>query len=139
MSILERKNYICFPSTDRLAELEGLISKYESADKSNKIAVGKEIVAEIYKLRKKYRKFKSHVEKPASIIGRMRGTEKTKAAGLNDIADYALEILQILFSLGPLQLNTSNKRKLRILFLLILASFLGAHLCFFCCLTYLRY
>ena len=28
-------------------------------------------------------------------------------------------------------MNTSNERKLRILFLLILASFLGAHLCFF--------
>ena len=28
-------------------------------------------------------------------------------------------------------MNTSNKKKLRILLLLILASFLGAHLCFF--------
>ena len=79
-------------TANRLAELEDLISKYESADKSNKIAIGKEIILEIRKLRKKYRKFKSHVEKPVTIIGKMRGTEKTKAAGLKDIADYALEI-----------------------------------------------
>ncbi len=79
-------------SADRLAEFEDLISEYESADKSNKIAIGKEIVVEIHKLRKKYRKFKSHVEKPVTIIGKIRGTVKTKAADLKDIADYAIEI-----------------------------------------------
>ena len=79
-------------SADRLAELEDHISEYESADKSDKIAIGKEIVLEINNLRKKYHKFKSHVEKPVTIIGKMRGTVKTKAAGLEDIADYAIEI-----------------------------------------------
>ena len=79
-------------SANRLAELEDLINEYESTDKSNKITVGEKIISEIRGLRKKHRRFKTHVERPVTIIGRMRGTEKTKAAGLEDIADYALEI-----------------------------------------------
>ena len=79
-------------SANRLAELEDLINVYESADKSNKITIGEKIISEIRGLRKKHRRFKTHVERPVRIIGKMRGTEKTKAAGLEDIADYALEI-----------------------------------------------
>jgi len=79
-------------TANRLVELEDLINEYESADKSNKVTIGKKIILETRRLRKKHRKFKSHVEKPVTIIGQMRGTEKTKAAGLEDIADYASEI-----------------------------------------------
>jgi hypothetical protein len=79
-------------SANRLTELEDLINEYESADKSNRITIGEKIISEIRGLRKKHHRFKTHVERPVTIIGRMRGTAKTKAAGLEDIADYALEI-----------------------------------------------
>ena len=86
------EKFYLLAASDRLVELEDLINEYESADKSNKITIGKKITLETRRLRKKHRKFKSQVEKPVTIIGQMRGTEKTKAAGLKDIADYALEI-----------------------------------------------
>ncbi len=86
------EKFYLLATANRLVELEDLINEYESADKSNKVAIGKKIILETRRLRKKHRKFKSHVEKPVTIIGKMRGTEKTKAAGLEDIADYASEI-----------------------------------------------
>ena len=86
------EKFYLLAAANRLVELEDLINEYESADKSNKITIGKKIILETRRLRKKHRKFKSQVEKPVTIIGQMRGTEKTKAAGLKDIADYALEI-----------------------------------------------
>ena len=86
------EKFYLLATANRLVELEDLINKYESADKSNKIKIGEKIILETRRLRKKHRKFKSHVERPVTIIGKMRGTEKTKAAGLEDIADYALEI-----------------------------------------------
>jgi len=86
------EKFYLFAAANRLVELEDLINEYESADKSNKITIGKKIILETRRLRKKHRKFKSQAEKPVTIIGQMRGTEKTKTAGLKDIADYALEI-----------------------------------------------
>jgi hypothetical protein len=86
------EKFYLLATANRLAELEDLINEYESADKSNKITIGEKIISETRRLRKKHHKFKSHVERPVTIIGKMRGTEKTKAAGLEDIADYALEI-----------------------------------------------
>ena len=86
------EKFYLLATANRLVELEDLINEYESADKSNKITIGEKIILETRRLRKKHRKFKSHVERPVTIIGKMRGTEKTKAAGLEDIADYALEI-----------------------------------------------
>ena len=86
------EKFYLLSSANRLADLEDLINEYESTDKSNKITVGEKIISEIRGLRKKHRSFKTHVERPVTIIGKMRGTDKTKAAGLEDIADYALEI-----------------------------------------------
>ena len=86
------EKFYLLATANRLFELEDLINEYESADKSHKMTIGNKIILETRRLRKKHRKFKSQVEKPVTIIGQMRGTEKTKAAGLNDIADYALEI-----------------------------------------------
>ena len=86
------EKFYLIANANRLAELENLLNEYESADKSHKITIGKKIVSEIRKLRKKHLKFKSPVEKPITIVGKMRGTEEAKAAGLNDIADHASEI-----------------------------------------------
>jgi hypothetical protein len=86
------EKFYLLATANRLVELEDLINKYESADRSNKMTIGKKIIFETRRLRKKHRKLKSYVEKPVTIIGKMRGTEKTKAAGLKDIADHASEI-----------------------------------------------
>ena len=86
------EKFYLLSSANRLVELEDLINEYESTDRSNKIAVGEKIISEIRGLRKKHRIFKTHVERPVTIIGKMRGTDKTKALGLEDIAAYALEI-----------------------------------------------
>ena len=86
------EKFYLLAAADRLAELEDLISEYNSADKSSKRTISKEIISKIRKLRKTNRNLKTHIEKPVTIIGKMRGTEKTKAAGIKDIADYAIEI-----------------------------------------------
>ena len=86
------EKFYLLAADDRLAELEDLITDYNSADKSTKRTISKEIISKIRKLRKTNRNLKTHVEKPVTIIGKMRGTEKTKAAGVEDIADYAIEI-----------------------------------------------
>ena len=79
-------------SVERLTELESMVNAYESADKANRSGHGKKVVAEIRRLRKKHRKFKTYAEKPVAVIGNMRGSAKTKAVGLRDLADHAVEI-----------------------------------------------
>lgn len=86
------EKFYLLASVERLSELENLINAYESADTSNRGALGKKVVAEIRRLRKKQRTFKTYTEKPVAVIGNMRGSAKTKAVGLNDLADHAVEI-----------------------------------------------
>ena len=86
------EKFFLLASTGRLNDLEALVNTYEGADTSKKNGLGGQILSEIRKLRKRHLKFKSYAEKPITIIGNMRGSEKTKAVGLNDLADYAVEI-----------------------------------------------
>ena len=86
------EKFFLLASVERLTELENLVNAYESADKANRSELGKEVVAEIRRLRKKHRKFKTYAEKPVTVIGNMRGSADTKAVGLNDLADHAVEI-----------------------------------------------
>ena len=86
------EKFYLLASAKRLSELEALINEYESADKTKKHTLSQKIIAEIRSLRKKHLKFKTYAEKPVTIIGSMRGTDKTKAVGLNDLADHAVEI-----------------------------------------------
>jgi hypothetical protein len=86
------EKFYLLASAKRLDELESLVNDYESADKTKKHRFALNIVSEIRKLRKKHHKFKSYAEKPVTVIGNMRGTDTTKAAGLGDLADHAVEI-----------------------------------------------
>jgi len=86
------EKFYLLASVVRLNDLESLVNTYEGADTSKKVGLGGQILSEIRKLRKRHLKFKSYAEKPVTIIGNMRGSEKTKAVGLNDLADYAVEI-----------------------------------------------
>ena len=87
-----QEKFYLLASVNRLHDLETLVNAYESADKNNKAGFRQKIIAEIRSLRKKHRKFKTYAEKPVIVIGNMRGTEKTKAVGLKDLADHAIEI-----------------------------------------------
>jgi len=86
------EKFYLLASTERLYEIETLVNEYESADKTKKSVFGQKIIAQIRSLRKKHLKFKTYAEKPVTVIGNMRGTDKTKAVGLNDLADHAVEI-----------------------------------------------
>ena len=86
------EKFYLLASAERLTDLENMVNAYESADKSNRGELGKKVVAEIRRLRKKHRKFKTYAEKPVAVIGNMRGSAKTKAVGLKDLADHAVEI-----------------------------------------------
>ena len=86
------EKFYLLASVQRLEDLEGMVNAYESADKANRGELGKKVVAEIRRLRKKHRKFKTYAEKPVAVIGNMRGSAKTKAVGLKDLADHAVEI-----------------------------------------------
>ena len=85
------EKFYLLASVDRLAELEKLVNAYENADKADRIECGQKVVAEILRLRKKHRTFKTYAEKPVAVIGNMRGSAKTRAAGLKDLADHAVE------------------------------------------------
>ena len=86
------EKFYLLASVERLTELENLVNAYESADKANRRDLEKSVVAEIRRLRKKHRTFKTYAEKPVAVIGNMRGSSKTKAVGLKDLADHAVEI-----------------------------------------------
>ena len=86
------EKFYLLASVERLTELESMVNAYESADKANRGGLGKKVVNEIRRLRKKHRKFKTYAEKPVAVIGNMRGSAKTKAVGLRDLADHAVEI-----------------------------------------------
>lgn len=79
-------------SAKRLNELEALINKYETADPAKKPELVEKILIEIRKLRKAHRKFKSYAEKPVTIMGHLRGSEKVEAEGTPDVANLAFEI-----------------------------------------------
>ena len=86
------EKFYLLASTERLSALEELINRYESADKAKKTGLAEKITSEIRNLRKRHLKFKTYAEKPVTIIGNLRGTEKTQTPYSRDIADYAVEI-----------------------------------------------
>lgn len=87
-----QERFYLLASVKRLAELEALINDYEGADTAKKQPLAQKILAEIRKLRKQHLKFKTYAERPVSIIGNLRGTEKAESDKTHDIAKYAVEI-----------------------------------------------
>jgi Domain of unknown function (DUF4384) len=87
----EEKFYLLV-AAQRLNDLEVLSNQYESADSTKKGELYEEIVSEIKKLRKQHFKFKTFAEKPAAIIGNMRGVDDSTAVSATDLASYATEI-----------------------------------------------
>jgi hypothetical protein len=86
------EKFFLLASSARLLDLETLINQYERADKAKKSGLADNITSEIQSLRKRHLKFKTYAEKPATIIGNLRGAEQSASVHSKDIADYAVEI-----------------------------------------------
>ena len=79
-------------STERLLELEAKLGNYLSADASKKQAMAEDIVSEIRGVRKHYSTFATIAEKPLTIGGNIRGTEKVEGPRRPDVANIATQI-----------------------------------------------
>jgi hypothetical protein len=79
-------------STERLLDLEAKVGNYISADQSKKQALAQDIVSEVRNVRKRYSTFATVAEKPVTIGGNIRGTEKTDNARRPDVSEIATKI-----------------------------------------------
>ena len=87
-----QETFYLLASAKRLRDLEALINKYETADPAKKPELAKKALKEIRMLIRKNRKFKSFAEKPVTIMGHLRGSEKAEPAGTPDVIHLAVEI-----------------------------------------------
>ncbi|KPK23957.1 MAG: hypothetical protein AMK69_16960 [Nitrospira bacterium SG8_3] len=87
-----QEKFYLLASATQLYQLETLINAYESADAAKKLVLAERIITDIHTLRKRHLKFKTYAERPVSIIGNMRGTEKASAVKTYDVAEFAVEI-----------------------------------------------
>ena len=84
--------FFLIASTERLLDLEVKLGNYFSADMSKKQALADDIVSEIRNVRKHYTTFSTIAEKPVSIGGNIRGTEKVEGARRPDVSTLATQI-----------------------------------------------
>lgn len=87
-----QETFYLLASADRLHDLEALINMYETADPAKKPELAKKALKEIRGLMRENRKFKSFAEKPVTIMGHLRGSEKVEAASTPDVTNLAVEI-----------------------------------------------
>jgi hypothetical protein len=87
-----QETFYLLASAKRLHDLEALINKYETADPAKKPELAKKALKEIRMLIRENRKFKSFAEKPVTIMGHLRGSEKVEAKGTPDVRSLAMEI-----------------------------------------------
>jgi hypothetical protein len=79
-------------STERLLDLEVKLGNYLSAEPAKKQSLASDIVTEIRNVRKHYSTFSTIAEKPVTIGGNIRGTEKVEGARRPDVAIFATRI-----------------------------------------------
>jgi hypothetical protein len=84
--------FFLIASTDRLLDLEAKLGNYFSADESQKETLAGNIVSEIRGVRKHYSTFATIAEKPLTIGGNIRGTQKVEGARRPDVATIATHI-----------------------------------------------
>ena len=84
--------FFLIASTERLLDLEVKIGNYLSADNSKKQSMASDIVTEIRNVRKHFSTFSTLAEKPVTIGGNIRGTEKAEGARRPDVAMIATHI-----------------------------------------------
>ncbi|MFC1824494.1 DUF4384 domain-containing protein [Thermodesulfobacteriota bacterium] len=81
-----RETYYLLASSQRLFELERLLTKYQSPQTSNKSELVKQILTEIRKVKKRNRKLTTTAERPIQIGGNMRNGKKAKSPDIDNIA-----------------------------------------------------
>ena len=84
--------FFLIASTERLLDLEVKIGNYFSADTSKRQSIANDIVSEIRSVRKHYSTYTTIAEKPLTIGGNIRGTEKVEGARRPDVANIATQI-----------------------------------------------
>ena len=84
--------FFLIASADRLLDLEVKLGNYFSADGSKKQSLADDVVSEIRSVRKRYSTFSTIAEKPVTIGGNIRGTEKVEGARRPDVAAIATTI-----------------------------------------------
>jgi Domain of unknown function (DUF4384) len=84
--------FFLIASNERLLDLEVKIGNYLSADTSKRQSMAGDVVAEIRNVRKHFSTFSTLAEKPVSIGGNIRGTEKVEGARRPDVAAIATHI-----------------------------------------------
>ena len=87
-----QETFYLLASAERLHDLEALINMHETADPAKKPEFAKKALKEIRMLIRENRKFKSFAEKPVTIMGHLRGSEKVELQGTPDVTTLAVEI-----------------------------------------------
>ena len=86
------ETFYLLASDKRLIGLEALMEKYKCADPVNKRKLVKDILSEIRKIKKRYRKLTTSAERPVPIGGNVRGIGKDKKSSPPDIDPIAEEV-----------------------------------------------
>lgn len=92
-----RETFYVLASSQRLLNLEMLLSKYRDADVLKKPEVARDLLAEIRNLRTHYKEFITLAERPISIGGNVRGLGTIARGAFPDVAQIATEISAINF------------------------------------------
>lgn len=87
-----RETFYLLASPNRLTDLEGLVTKYQSSPAAGKAALAKDIVSEIRNVRKRFKTFTTTAERPISIGGNVRGLDGPGAGRRPDVASITTEI-----------------------------------------------
>ena len=84
--------FFLIASAERLLDLEVKLGNYFSADESKRQPLAVDIVSEIRNVRKHYSTYATIAEKPLTIGGNIRGTDKVEGARRPDVAALATQI-----------------------------------------------
>jgi hypothetical protein len=77
------ETFYLLATTERLTNLETLLSTYATASRSEQSQIATNIVSEVREVKKRYRQFATLAERPVPIAGNVRGP---------DIGDLAVDI-----------------------------------------------
>ncbi len=87
-----RETFFIVASTERQLDLEAKVGDYLAADASKKEGLAKAIVSNVRDLRRKYTTFATIAEKPLTIGGNIRGTDKVETSRRPDVTTIATEV-----------------------------------------------
>ena len=87
-----KETFYLLAASERLTQLETLLTTYKAADKAKRPEIAQSIVNEIRDARRRFRSAQTLAEKPVTIGGNIRGVGEAEAAKRPDVADIATQI-----------------------------------------------